>query len=314
MFTEEIKQQIKELLNVLQDEVRITFFTDKKCPSCADGEEFIDTLVTLSDKLKLEKVETSELVPAYEMSSVKYPDASIRFNGIPGGHEINSFLQTIVELSTQASELSQEIIDRIAPTGPYRVVPNGIEAAEWLGPQPAAPEWFTRIPGPRAVYVGTLDNRLDARGLRLLAAARPELQIVLIGPAPDRADVAQVRSLPNVHIRGMVGRREVVAVLRNSELTLLAHRRTTLTEAMSPLKVYEYLGAGRPVLATDLKPVRGLGRRVLLAESVADFADLVDDALELGVQAEHERRAFIEAHAWPHRHAEILSLVKEARR
>ena len=114
MFTEEIKQQIKELLNVLQDEVRITFFTDKKCPSCADGEEFIDTLVTLSDKLKLEKVETSELVPAYEMSSVKYPDASIRFNGIPGGHEINSFLQTIVELSTQASELSQEIIDRIA--------------------------------------------------------------------------------------------------------------------------------------------------------------------------------------------------------
>ena len=114
MFTEEIKQQLKEVLSAMQNHVKIRFFTDNKCPSCADAEEFIGTMSSLSDHLSFEKVETEELVPAYELTSEKYPDASIRFNGIPGGHEINSFLQAIVELSGLAGELPEELIERIS--------------------------------------------------------------------------------------------------------------------------------------------------------------------------------------------------------
>lgn len=114
MFTEEIKQQLKEVLSAMQNNVKIRFFTDNKCPSCADAEEFIETMASLSDHLSFEKVETEELVPAYELTSEKYPDASIRFNGIPGGHEINSFLQAIVELSGLAGELPEELIERIS--------------------------------------------------------------------------------------------------------------------------------------------------------------------------------------------------------
>ena len=114
MFTEEIKQQLKEVLSAMQNHVKIRFFTDNKCPSCADAEEFIETMSSLSDHLSFEKVETEELVPAYELTSEKYPDASIRFNGIPGGHEINSFLQAIVELSGLAGELPEELIERIS--------------------------------------------------------------------------------------------------------------------------------------------------------------------------------------------------------
>lgn len=218
--------------------------------------------------------------------------------------------QRIADRGHAVAAVSQEIIDRIAPKGPHAVVPNGIEPAEWLGSEPSAPDWFARIPGPRAVYVGTLDSRLDIDGLRTLATARPDLHIVLIGPAPDPKYIAGIRALANVHIRGEVGRAEVVAVLRNAELTLLAHRRTPLTEAMSPLKVYEYLAAGRPVLATDLLPVHGLGDRVHLATTVADFTDLVDGVLASGIQPEAQRRAFVAENAWPSRHRKILSLLK----
>lgn len=114
MFTEEIKQQLKEVLSAMQNHVKIRFFTDNKCPSCADAEEFIETMSSLSDHLSFQKVETEELVPAYELTSEKYPDASIRFNGIPGGHEINSFLQAIVELSGLAGELPEELIERVS--------------------------------------------------------------------------------------------------------------------------------------------------------------------------------------------------------
>ena len=215
----------------------------------------------------------------------------------------------ISESGRAVAAVSQEIIDRIDPRGPHRVVPNGIEPSEWAGPVPPAPAWFDRIGGPRAVYVGTLDSRLDMPGITALAGARPDLQIVLIGPAPSARYIAPLKGLPNVHIRGKVGRREVVSVLRNSELTLLAHRRTPLTEAMSPLKVYEYLAAGKPVLATDLEPVRGFGARVHLTDSVSDFTDLIDLALAQGTLAEKERLAFVDENAWSSRHKEILALL-----
>lgn len=113
MFTEEIKQQLRDILATLKDDVQIRFLSDGKCPSCADAKEFIETLVSLSDKLHLEQIDHAELVPAFELTATAYPDVSIRFHGIPGGHEINSFLQTIIELSTQASELPEDMLKRL---------------------------------------------------------------------------------------------------------------------------------------------------------------------------------------------------------
>jgi len=189
-------------------------------------------------------------------------------------------------------------------------VPNGVEPSEWLGPLPAAPDWFAALPDPRAVYVGTLDSRLDVPGIADLARRRPDLQVVLLGPMPDPAYVAELASLPNVHVHPSVGRAELVATLRNADLCLLAHRRTPLTEAMSPLKVYEYLAAGAPVIATDLPPVRGIDDRVLLVSTVDDFADVVPDALALGRAAETERTAFIAGNSWAARHERVFALAR----
>ncbi|QAY63966.1 glycosyltransferase [Xylanimonas allomyrinae] len=205
--------------------------------------------------------------------------------------------------------VSAEILDRINPRGPAAVVPNGVEPAEWLGPPPPAPPWLEAIPGPRAIYVGTLDDRLDVDGVAALAAACPHLGVVLLGPLPNPAYVAPLRGIANVHVHDGVGRAELVAALRACDLALLAHRRTRLTEAMSPLKVYEYLAAGLPVLATDLPPVRGIHPRVTLLDDVAEFADAVDAALTAGPLTEDERVAFVEASSWGHRHRTVLDLA-----
>jgi glycosyltransferase involved in cell wall biosynthesis len=215
----------------------------------------------------------------------------------------------ISESGIGVTAVSQQIIDRIAPTGPHAVVPNGVEPDEWLGVQHRAPRWFAALPQPRAVYVGTIDSRVDVEGLLVMARRRPDVSIVLLGTTPDRSTTATLRELPNVHVHGPVGRRTVVSVLRAAELSLLAHRRTELTTAMSPLKVYEYLAAGLPVLATDLPPVRGLGSRVLLVDDVADFPDVLDAALALGRSAEKDRRKFVNDNSWASRHRAILDIA-----
>lgn len=210
--------------------------------------------------------------------------------------------------------VSQEIIDRIEPTGPHQVVPNGVEPAEWTAPLGDPPRWFATLPQPRAVYVGTLDDRLDIDGIAHLARARPDLQVVLLGPLVDIPLLAPLRELRNITVHDRVGRDEVVTVLRHTEVTLVAHRRTPLTEAMSPLKLYEYLAAGTPALSIDLAPVRGISEHVRLVPEVADFAEVVDDVLAAPRATESERLAFVHANSWRSRHEAILSLRSRAER
>lgn len=202
--------------------------------------------------------------------------------------------------------VSQAILDRIEPQGAGVVVPNGVEPSEWSGDAPPPPDWLAAIPGPRALYVGTLDSRLDLDGLRELAARRPELQIILLGVVGDAASVAALAGIPSIHVHGPVGRDELVAAVRNVDVCLVSHVRTALTEAMSPLKIYEYLAGGSPVLSIDLPPVRGIDPRVLLTATTAEFADVLDDALALGRAPEHERLAFVAANSWRSRHDAIL--------
>lgn len=145
-------------------------------------------------------------------------------------------------------------------------------------------------------------------GLESLAAARPDLQVILLGhqdrSLPGYLD--PLRKTPNVHILPAVGRGLLVAAIRNVDICLLSHRHTELTAAMSPLKVYEYLAGGCPVIAVDLPPVRSIRGRMILVDTVADFAEVIDDALAFGPATEAERQAFISANSWRSRHETII--------
>lgn len=210
--------------------------------------------------------------------------------------------------------VSQTILDRIEPTGEAAVVPNGVEPAEWAGPKPPDPSFLTGIPHPRALYVGTLDSRLDVPGLVELAARRPDLHVVLLGVVGDAEAVAPLHRVPNIHVLPPTDRAGLVAAVRNSGLCLVSHARTALTEAMSPLKIYEYLAGGAPVLSIDLAPVRGIDPRVLLTDTTAQFADRLDEALALGPADEPQRLAFVDANSWRSRHERILDVAFRAGR
>ena len=205
--------------------------------------------------------------------------------------------------------VSQAIIDRIEPSGPGVVVPNGVEPGEWRGTQPADPPWLAAIPHPRALYVGTLDSRLDLEGVRELASRRPELHIILLGVIGDASHLASIQGLANVHVLPPTDRAGLVAAVRNSDVCLVSHVRTELTAAMSPLKIYEYLAGGAPVLSIDLGPVRGIDDRVLLTDTTAQFADRLDEALALGRAREADRLAFVERNSWRSRHERILEVA-----
>jgi teichuronic acid biosynthesis glycosyltransferase TuaH len=209
--------------------------------------------------------------------------------------------------------VSQAIVDRIGPTGPSAVVPNGVAPEEWRSPG-RVPPWFAELPRPRILYVGVLDDRLDVEAVRDVAARFPDGTVVLVGPVGDGPAIEPLHTVANVRIGAPVGRSEVAGLVHGTEVCVMPHRRSRLTAAMSPLKLYEYLAGGRPVVATDLPPVGAVDPRIVRVPEGGSFADGVARALDQGPLAEHERLAFIEDHSWSRRHEQILTTAFGSRR
>jgi glycosyltransferase involved in cell wall biosynthesis len=218
----------------------------------------------------------------------------------------------LAERGVAVCAVSPVILDRIGPTRHARVVPNGVEAAEWARPG-GAPEWFGALQAPRFLYVGALDRRIDLDAVAQLARELPHARTVFVGLTLDRDHVARLSRIPGVTVAPHVQRQQLVGLLAAADACLLPHVRSPMTEAMSPLKIYEYLAAGRPVVATDLPPVRAIDPRVLLVPPGGDFAAAARRALELGPASEDARMEFVRRNAWPRRHAEIFALAAGTR-
>jgi len=216
--------------------------------------------------------------------------------------------QQVGQSGRRLCAVSSAIVDRIDPCGPAAVVPNGVEAELWRAPAPM-PAWFAELPGPRLLYIGTLDSRLDGEALRGVARAFSSGTVVLVGPLTEPAPLAAALAEPNVLVHASVSREQVAALCHGADACLLPHRRTALTEAMSPLKLYEYLASGSPTVATDLEPVRRAGGAIVRVPPGGDFAAGVRAALETGATAEADRRAFVERNSWATRSAEVLDLA-----
>jgi glycosyltransferase involved in cell wall biosynthesis len=128
-------------------------------------------------------------------------------------------------------------------------VPNAVDVARFSAPA-AAPAWLDELPRPRAVYVGTVEERCDIELLTDLAAAG-DMSVVVVGPVHEATTRETLRNA-GVHVAGRMAPELLPAVLGGCDVGLVPHRITALTASMDPMKVYEYLAAGLPVVSTPV--------------------------------------------------------------
>jgi glycosyltransferase involved in cell wall biosynthesis len=169
------------------------------------------------------------------------------------------------------------------------------------------------LPHPRVVFTGAVvATKLDVPLLVALARARPQWSFALVGPVgvgDPRTDVSALAAEPNIHLLGARRYGELPGVLRGADAGLIPYARNELTDGIFPMKVYEYLAAGLPVVATELPSIAGVAE-VATAPGAPGLAGLLDEALahdDAARRAERSRAA--EAHSWDARLGEIAKAI-----
>jgi glycosyltransferase involved in cell wall biosynthesis len=169
------------------------------------------------------------------------------------------------------------------------------------------------LPPPRIVFTGALvTTKLDMDLLFVLARSRRHWSFALvgpIGPGDPHADMSALGAEPNIHLLGPRPYEQLPDVLRGADAGLIPYARNELTNSVFPMKVYEYLAAGLPVVATPLPSLSGIDE-VATAPDAEGIARLLDQALaQSSPQRKAERSREARAHSWERRIEEIATAV-----
>jgi teichuronic acid biosynthesis glycosyltransferase TuaH len=197
--------------------------------------------------------------------------------------------------------VSAELASRISPRA--AVVPNGVIADVWR-PRYPAPARIEQLERPRALYTGSIGDRLDKELVEHTASLVGSL--IFMGPPVDAATIEWLRTLDNVHVFGAVGQRELAATVQACDVGVIPHRDQAGIRAMSPLKLYEYLSAGLPVVTVDLPPMHGVDDERVQICRREDWAAGMSRALSLGPVDEERRQRFIDGASWQSRMATVV--------
>ena len=158
-------------------------------------------------------------------------------------------------------------------------------AAAWRSP-PHCPADIAQVAKPIFGFFGLIHHWVDVALLAEVARLRPHHSFVLIGDC--KIDVASLRRLPNVHRLGRRPYADLPAYCASFDAGLLLFVRNAMTRAVNPIKMYEYLAAGLPVVSTSIPEAERYRGPIALADTPQEFATACDRMVESRISSRRE--------------------------
>jgi UDP-galactopyranose mutase len=177
------------------------------------------------------------------------------------------------------------------------------------------PDDQASLPGPRLGYCGVIDERLDIDLITAVATARPNWQLIFLGPV-TKIDPEVLPRHSNIHYLGGRDYRELPRYLSGWDVALLPFAHNESTRFISPTKTPEYLAAGRRVVSTSVPDVVrtfGTSGFVEIADAPADFMAAIERCL---TDDHPERQARVDRYlamqSWDRTWARMQALMSRA--
>jgi glycosyltransferase involved in cell wall biosynthesis len=164
-----------------------------------------------------------------------------------------------------------------------------------------------------AAWVGAIDFRFDGELLADVARRLPDWRFVVAGPVFGRESVVPLLQAENVDLPGSVASPNVPELVAGASVLLMPYRRDEFGDMLFPVKLIEYLAAGRPVVGTPIGALADFSDVIAFAADPASFAAAVERvAAEDTADARTRRIARARPYSWDTRIDQMEAAIREA--
>jgi glycosyltransferase involved in cell wall biosynthesis len=212
--------------------------------------------------------------------------------------------------SARLFELKKSLAKRL------ELVPNGVDAAHYARVKssetahPITRDWKKPVLG----YTGSIHpDRVDVGLVAALAQEFSQGTVALVGP--DMLPAAQrerLKQFPNLVLSGPLPYSQIPDAMRAFDVCITPHVETDFTQSLNPIKLWEYLAAGKPIVSTDVAGFRDYPELVKIASGAPAFVAACREALQ-GDDLSVRRQAIAQNNSWESRLNDVEKIVVEVR-
>jgi len=190
-----------------------------------------------------------------------------------------------------------------------KVIPNGVDYYHFSGDIKKEPDNLIPIPRPRILYVGVIREWFDLDLLFKLARSLPNCSFVIVGPWQINKP-ALIKGPTNLYILGEIPYKLLPGILSYCDVGIVPFKTNNkLVQGVSPIKIYEYLAAGLPVVSSYWKELEMQSLPIFLAKNTEEFIMGVKASLKYSFQDKEELRRYAKTCSWEQRLKFMLKQV-----
>ncbi len=194
-------------------------------------------------------------------------------------------------------------------------MPNVADVAHFMKDLPI-PEDMAVIKHPIIGFIGTLvAYKLDLELIKYITSTHPEWSVVLVGEIAEGEDKDKIEELKNIANIFMLGgkRYEVLpGYVKGFDVCLLPNKINEYTRNMFPMKFFEYLATGKPIVLTEVLTVSDYRDLCYIAKNKEEFVEYIEQALlENDVQLSKRRIEVAKENTWEVRLDQMSKLIEE---
>ena len=184
-----------------------------------------------------------------------------------------------VDVVVYAAQTLEEHVKAMHPRN-MAYLPNGVNFDHFFRKRDEQPREYNAVPRPIAIYIGAMDVWFDWGLMNFAVDRLPEVSFVLIGP-DDRAR-QMLKPAKNLFVLGSRAYDELPGYLQHADVGLIPFdvaNHGELVHSIHPLKLYEYLASGLPVVAVEWEELQNLRSPATLTSDREHFVAAIREAI-----------------------------------
>lgn len=165
-------------------------------------------------------------------------------------------------------------------------------------------------------YIGKIQERVDFELVEACLKKFSNIQFVFMGPVYSQKKIIKrlQKNYSNLLFTGDIHYKNLPQAMKKIDLAIIPHRVDDFTESMNPLKLYEYLAAGKPVVSTRVAGISDISPYVYSAGSYDEFIAELSNTAAMAEQGKLNPQTIAESIpaecSWTYRCDEIINILE----